>query len=85
MNKNKMRALSIQAQDIVYTNSTDIFMAIQLNAELGNFEMEVFVEKKKAERIASSLRRKKYTCSVFNFKSLENESRLYVYWGSSYP
>jgi len=46
--------------------------------------MEVYVDKKKAERFANSLRRKKYSCSVFNFKVLENESRLYVYWRSNF-
>ena len=79
-----MKAIAIQSQDVIYTNISDICMAIQLNAELGNFEMEVYVDKKKAERFANSLRRKQYSCSVFNFKVLENESRLYVYWGSNF-
>jgi hypothetical protein len=84
LNKNKMKLIALQSQDIVYTTISDVCMAIQLHAELGDFEMEVYVDKKKAERFANSLRRKKYSCSVFNFKVLENESRLYVYWGSNF-
>lgn len=82
LNKSKMLKLAYKCENIVYTDIKDIAMAIQLHAELGQFEMEIFVDKKKAQRFASRLRKKKYYCVIFNFKALENQSRLYVSWMS---
>lgn len=84
LSKNKIAKLAYQSENMVYTNITDVAAAIQLHAELGQFEMEVFVDKKKAEKFASALRKKKYYCAVFNFEALKHESRLYVSWMSSF-
>jgi hypothetical protein len=84
LSKNKISKLAYESEGIVYTNISDIAVAIQLHAELGQFEMEVFVDKKKAEKFASALRKKKYYCAVFNFEALKHESRLYVSWMSSF-
>jgi len=80
----KMHQRSSQAESLVYTNFLDICQLIQHHADLGFFEMEVFVDKKNAEKYARKLRSKKYYCAVFHFESLKNESRLYVSWISNF-
>ena len=84
VNSRKMYQRSSQAESLVYINFLDICELIQHHADLGFFEMEVFVDKKNAEKYASKLRKKKYYCAVFHFESLNKESRLYVSWISNF-
>lgn len=83
LTKKKAIALTRQSESIVYSSIEDIAQLIQLHAELGMEEMEVFVEKKQLPKITRTLNKKNYYYKVTNFEALENESRLYVCWMSS--
>lgn len=84
LSKKRMLKLANDSGALVYTNIKSIALAIELHAQLGHFEMEIFVEKRKVEKFALSLRKKKYYCAVFHFEALKKESRLYVSWFSDF-
>lgn len=80
LTKKKAIAISSQSENLVYLSILDIFQVIHLHAQLGMYEMEIFVEKKKANKLAESIRKKGFYCRIIEFKALENECRLYVSW-----
>lgn len=79
-NKKKAISITAESENLVYINMEGIFHLIQLYAELGMWEMEIFVDKKKSQKYASTLRKKGFYCRVIEFKALEHECRLYVSW-----
>lgn len=83
LSKKKAFQITHQSENIIYTSKRDISNLVQQHAELGLSEMEVFVDKKNAQKYASSLRKKGFYCRITEFKSLENECRLYVSWISN--
>jgi len=83
LTKKKAIALTRQSEILVYSDINDIAYLIQLHAELGMDEMEVFVEKKSVRKLTKALNKKKFYSKVTNFKSLEHECRLYVSWISN--
>lgn len=72
--------LTKQCENLVYTDKNDLAQLVQLHAELGMSEMEIFVDKKNSEKYASALRKKGFYCRVIEFKALKHECRLYVSW-----
>lgn len=84
LTKKKAIAISSQSENLVYLSILDIFQVIHLHAQLGMYEMEIFVEKKKANKFADSIRKKGFYCRIIEFKALENECRLYVSWLSNF-
>jgi len=81
----KKRALQLtnQCENIVYTSKQDLGNLVELHAQLGISEMEVFVDLKNVEKYATALRKKGFYCKVIKFQSLKNECRLYVSWISN--
>jgi hypothetical protein len=61
----------------------DIAYLIQLHAELGMDEMEVFVEKDSVPKLRKALDKKKFYSKVLEFAALEHECRLYISWISN--
>lgn len=84
LTKKKAMLLTKDSENLVYINMEGIYYLIQLHAELGISEMEIFIPKKKGHKFATVLRRKGFYCRVIEFKALEHESRLYVSWISSF-
>jgi len=83
LTKKKAVEISTECEGLVYLNLLDVFQLIQLHAQLGMYEMEIFVEKKKSNKFAESIRKKGFYCRIIEFKALENECRLYVSWISN--
>lgn len=83
LTKKKAVQLTMICENLVYTSKEALGNLIELHAQLGMSEMEVFVDKKSAEKYATSLRKKGYYCKVLEFKALEHECRLYVSWISN--
>lgn len=83
LSKKKAMQITVQSENRVYTSKQDLGYLVQLHAELGISEMEVFVERKNVEKHASALRKKGYYCKIIEFKALKNECRLYVSWISN--
>lgn len=81
LNKNKMAEFSQYSENLVYTNMTDIYQAIELHASLGFYEAEFYVDKKLMNRAFAKLDKKGFYCRTFEFKSLPKEGKLYVSWG----
>jgi hypothetical protein len=84
LTKKKAVAISNKSENLVYLNLIDIFELIELHARLGMYEMEVFIEKKKSQKFAQSLRKKGFYCRIFEFKALEHECKFYVSWISNF-
>ena len=83
MSRKKAIQITSICENIVYTSVEDISQLIQLHAELGMSEMEVFVSKDCIKKCVSALNRKKFYSRVIEFKSLPNECRLYISWISN--
>jgi hypothetical protein len=81
--KKKAMLLTSESENLVYVNMEVIFQLIQLHAELGMSEMEIFVDKKKSQKYAETLRKNKFYCRIIEFKALKDECRLYVSWISN--
>lgn len=81
----RKQAISITrvSESYVYSEVEDIAQLIQLHAELGMDEMEVFIEKKSIKKLKKALDKKKFYSKVTTFKSLEHECRLYISWMSN--
>lgn len=75
--------LARKAEATVYTTKEDIAHLIYLHAELGFFELEVFVTKELAKKCVVPLEKKGFYAKKIEFKSLENECRLHVSWISN--
>lgn len=71
------------AEVSVYSETNDIAQLIQLHAELGMDEMEVFVEKKSVKKLQKALASKKFYSRAIEFEALKNECKLYVSWISN--
>lgn len=84
MNRKKAMQLTAIYENMVYTSMDDIHQLIQMHTQLGMSEMEVFIEKKKSQKFAQSLRKKGFYCRIFEFKALEHECRFYVSWISNF-
>lgn len=78
--KKKAFQITHNYENLVFININDIGQLIQMHAQLGQYEMEIFVLKKKAEKFASALRKKGFYCRIITFRALEHECRLYVSW-----
>lgn len=83
LSKKKAIQITSQSENTVYNSKHDLAQLVQLHAELGISEMEVFVDKKNVNKYASMLRKKGYYCKVIEFASLKHECRLYVSWISN--
>lgn len=83
LTKKKAIAITRQSEMLVYSETEDIAQLIQLHAELGMDEMEVFVEKKSVKKLQKALNTKKFYSKAIEFESLKNECRLYVSWISN--
>lgn len=81
----KKQAVTItrNSELLVYSEIDDIGYLIQLHAELGMDEMEIFIEKKAYKKIKKVLDKKGFYSRTFEFKSLEHECKLYISWISS--
>lgn len=75
--------LTRQSEYLVYSDINDIAYLIQIHAELGMDEMEIFIEKTSAKKLKKVLDKKKFYSRVTEFKSLEHECRLYISWMSN--
>ena len=75
--------LTRQSEYLVYSDINDIAYLIQLHAELGMDELEIFIEKKSAKKLKKALDKKKFYSRVTEFKSLEHECSLYISWMSN--
>jgi hypothetical protein len=75
--------LTRQSEYLVYSDINDIAYLIQLHAELGMDEMEIFIEKTSVKKLKKALNKKKFYSRVTEFKSLEHECRLYISWMSN--
>jgi hypothetical protein len=84
LTKKKAMTISNESENLVYLNLIDVFQLIELHARLGMYEMEIFVEKKKSNKFASSLRKRGFYCRVLEFKALEHECKFYVSWISNF-
>lgn len=84
MNKKGIVKLTKESEGLVYTSLEDVEYIIQLHAELGYYEMEVFLEKSLANKVQQSLEKRGFYCRIITFKALENEVRIYVSWISSF-
>jgi uncharacterized protein YfkK (UPF0435 family) len=84
MNRKKAMQLTAIYENMVYTSMDDIYQLIQMHTQLGMSEMEVFIEKKKSQKFAQSLRKKGFYCRIFEFKALEHECKFYVSWISNF-
>lgn len=83
LTKKKAIRMTMICENLVYTSRESLGNLIELHAQLGMSEMEVFVDKKNVQKYATSLRKKGYYCKVLEFKALEHECRLYVSWISN--
>lgn len=72
-----------QSEFLIYTTVEDIGQLIQLYAQLGFFEMEVFVTRELAKKSRKKLEKKGYYTRVTEFEALPNECRLYISWMSN--
>jgi len=70
-------------ENVVYTSVEDIGQLIQMHAQLGMSEMEIFVAKDCVKKCVKALDKKKFYSRITEFKSLPHECRLYVSWMSS--
>ena len=84
LTKKKAANISRMSENLVYLNLVDVIQLIELHAQLGMYEMEIFVEKKKSQKFAQSLRKKGFYCRIFEFKALEHDCRFYVSWISNF-
>jgi hypothetical protein len=73
-----------ESEGLVYTSLSDLYQLIHLHATLGMDEMEVFVEKKSADKFIEKLSSKGFYCRTTSFESLEHECKLYVSWLGNY-
>lgn len=80
LTKKKAISISNESQNLVYLNLIDICQLIELHARLGMYEMEIYIEKKKSIKFASSLRKRGFYCRVLEFKALEHECKFYISW-----
>jgi hypothetical protein len=80
LTKKQAFQLTKQCENLVYTDKNDLAQLVQLHAELGMCEMEIFVDKKNCQKYATMLRKKGFYCRVIEFKALKHECRLYVSW-----
>lgn len=83
LTKKKAVLITEQCENLVYTNKEDLAYLLQIHAELGMSEMEVFVDKKNSQKYATAFRKKGFYARIIEFKSLKNECRLYVSWISN--
>jgi hypothetical protein len=83
MSKKTAIELTRFSENLVYTSTDDIAQLIQLHAQLGMSEMEVFVSKDIVKKCVKALDKKKFYSKVIEFKSLQHECRLYVSWISN--
>jgi len=83
LSKKKAIQITAQSENTVYNSKEDLAQLVQLHAELGISEMEVFVDKKNVNKYANMLRKNGYYCKIIEFKSLKHECRLYVSWISN--
>lgn len=83
MSKKKAIQIATIGESSVYSSVFDISQLIQMHAELGMFEMEVFITKDCAKKCVKALDKKRFYSKITNFKALEHECRLYVSWIST--
>lgn len=83
MNKKTAVKIATISENIVYTSVIDIAQLIQLHAELGMFDMEIFISKDIAKKCVKALDKKNFYSKITEFKSLPHECRLYVSWISN--
>jgi hypothetical protein len=80
LNKKKIAARARECEGLVCTTIADVAELIEVHAELGHFEIEIFITKKLSPKIYSLLDSKGFYCRTFDFASLEHECKLYVSW-----
>lgn len=80
LTKKKAMAITSQCENLVYFKLSDLSFVLQLHAELGMSEMEVWIIKKKSNRLVEAFRKKGFYCRVIEFKSLKDECKLYISW-----
>ena len=73
-----------ESEGLVYTSLSDLYHLIHLHATLGMDQMEVFIEKRSADRFMEKLTSKGFYCRITPFESLEHECRPYVSWLGNY-
>ena len=73
-----------ESEGLVYASLSDLYHLIHLHATLGMDDMEIFIEKKSADKFIEKLSAKGFYCKAAPFQSLEHECRLYVSWLGSY-
>lgn len=83
LTRKKAIALTRESEILVYSSVEDIAYLIQLHAELGMDEMEVFVEKQAIPKLKKALDKSKFYSKVLKFAALEHECRLYISWISN--
>lgn len=83
MSRKKAIQITAISENIVYTSVDDISQLIQLHAELGMYEMEVFISKDCIKKCVNALNKKNFYYRIIEFKSLPNECKLYVSWISN--
>lgn len=84
ISKKKALKIARESEMLVYTCKLDIYYLIQLHAELGFFEFEVFVTKELAKKCIPILEKRGFYARKTEFKSLESDCRLHVSWISSF-
>ena len=76
-------ALTRESETLVYSSVEDIAYLIQIHAELGMDELEVFIEKTSIKKLKRALDKKGYYSRITEFQSLDYECRLHICWLSN--
>ena len=83
LTRKKAIAITRIGENLVYSSTDDIAQLIQIHAELGMDEMEVFITKESAKKLVKVLNKKGFYTRILKFAALEHECRLYISWMSN--
>lgn len=83
INKAKIRKISQEYENAVYSQKMEIIELIILHARLGLYELEVFATKSLIKKIKPYLEKRGFYVHENSFESVKKEALVYISWLSS--
>lgn len=71
------------SEALVCTEVSDVAQLISIYAELGMYDMDIFIDKSLIPKIKKALDKRGFYYRVNNYEALEHECSLYVSWMSN--
>ena len=71
------------SETLVCTEVEDISELIRVYAELGHYELDVFIDKSLAKKVKRVLDKNGYYSKVTDYAALEHECSIYISWMSN--